>query len=120
MLIPPAPAGVAANNSSPSELFNEMLLLCTLMFTLWQYGNCAPVTALVSQDPGAALVADPWTYDPGNSPWPMLIPPDSVATLPYTRLLAICMSWFQPCRKRPPPPCELFVMPNPSMLDGLQ
>src|SRR5882757_6640854 len=25
----------------------------------------------------------------------------------------------QPCTKIPPPPCELLVMPKPSMLDGL-
>src|SRR6202040_1774055 len=35
------------------------------------------------------------------------------------RLLATCRLWPQPWTKMPPPPCELFVMPRPSMLDGL-
>src|SRR5450631_1057715 len=29
------------------------------------------------------------------------------------------MLWFQPCRKMPPPPWELWVMVSASMLDGL-
>src|SRR6266446_6081484 len=71
------------------------------------------------QDPGDALVALPARYDGGNSPWPTLMPPDSVPELLYTRLLAICRLCPQPCTKMPPPPCELSVMPRPSMLDGL-
>src|SRR5207302_430028 len=35
------------------------------------------------------------------------------------RLLAICMLCPQPWTKMPPPPWELFVIPRPSMLDGL-
>src|SRR5579862_24608 len=35
------------------------------------------------------------------------------------RLLAICRLCPQPCTKMPPPPCELSVMVNPSMLEGL-
>src|ERR1700722_4241004 len=35
------------------------------------------------------------------------------------RLLAICRLWPQPCTKIAPPPCELLVIPRPSMLDGL-
>src|SRR5436853_2534404 len=55
----------------------------------------------------------------GNSPWPTLMPPDIVPELLYNRLLAICRLCPQPCTKMPPPPCELLVMLNPSMLDGL-
>src|SRR5215469_4581786 len=50
----------------------------------------------------------------------MLMPPESVPELLFTRLLAICRLWFQAWRKTPPPPCELLRMPSPSMLDGLQ
>src|SRR2546425_10566284 len=71
------------------------------------------------QDPGDALVALPARYDGGNSPWPTLMPPDSVPELLYSRLLAICRLCPQPCTKMPPPPCELSVMLRPSMLDGL-
>src|SRR5450631_2593436 len=35
------------------------------------------------------------------------------------RLFAICRLCPQACTKMPPPPCELSVMPKPSMLDGL-
>src|SRR5437763_12966166 len=49
----------------------------------------------------------------------MLMPPESVPELLLTRLLAICMLWFQAWRKTPPPPCELLRMTSPSMLDGL-
>src|SRR5438105_8074635 len=35
------------------------------------------------------------------------------------RLLAICMLCPHPWTKMPPPPWELFVIPRPSMLDGL-
>src|SRR5712664_3287353 len=48
------------------------------------------------------------------------IPPDIVPALFVTRLLAICRLCPQPCTKTPPPPCELFSMVSPSMLDGLQ
>src|SRR6266481_5775681 len=47
------------------------------------------------------------------------MPPESVPALLWTRLLAICRLCPQPCTKMPPPPCELSVMPRPSMLDGL-
>src|SRR5215813_6366490 len=47
------------------------------------------------------------------------MPPDSVPVLLLTRLLPIWMLCAQPCTKMPPPPCELSVMPRPSMLDGL-
>src|SRR5258707_1817872 len=47
------------------------------------------------------------------------MPPDSVPALLKIRLLAICRLCPQPCTKTPPPPCELSVMPKPSMLDGL-
>src|SRR5712671_3337242 len=86
---------------------------------LWQYGSCRFVTVLVWHDPGAALVVLPARYDGGNSPWPTLMPPDSVPELLPIRLLAICRLWPQPCTKMPPPPCELLRMPRPSMLDGL-
>src|SRR5882672_9825417 len=64
-------------------------------------------------------MAAPPRYCGGNSPWPTLMPPDSVPELLYTRLLAIWMLCPQPCTKMPPPPCELSVMLRPSMLDGL-
>src|SRR5580704_14481641 len=35
------------------------------------------------------------------------------------RLFAICRLWPQAWMKMPPPPCELLVMPKPSMLEGL-
>src|SRR2546427_4966765 len=90
-------------------------------FRLWQSGSCRFVVPLVWQDPGGALRAPaPPRYDGGNSPWPTLMPPDSVPELLYTRLLAICRLCPQPCTKMPPPPCELSVMLKPSMLDGLQ
>src|SRR5438270_13636198 len=54
------------------------------------------------------------------SPWPMVMPPDSVPVLLETRLLEIWMPCAQACTKMPPPPCELLVTPSPSMLDGLQ
>src|ERR1700756_1926424 len=47
------------------------------------------------------------------------MPPDSVPELFVTRLLAIWMLCPQPWTKIPPPPCELSVMPKPSMIDGL-
>jgi hypothetical protein len=37
---PPAPAGVAENNSSPMEEFNVTALLCTFTFRSKQYGSC--------------------------------------------------------------------------------
>src|ERR1700751_3055035 len=47
------------------------------------------------------------------------MPPESVPVLLLIRLLPIWRLWAQPCTKIPPPPCELSVMPKPSMLDGL-
>src|SRR6202140_3719668 len=84
-----------------------------------QYGNWTPAVGLVRQEPGAAFSALPWMYDGANSPWPTLMPPESVPVLLYTRLLAICMLCPQAWTKMPPPPWELFVIPNPSILDGL-
>ena len=56
MLMPPAPAGVPENSSSPVEEFNEMLLLWMLTFRFSQYGNCAPVaTPEVTQEPGVSV-----------------------------------------------------------------
>src|SRR5512136_201241 len=71
------------------------------------------------QEPGAALVAEPWRYPGGYSPCPTLMPPESVPELFWTRLLAISMLCPQPWTKMPPPPWELLVMVRPSMLDGL-
>src|SRR5216683_568555 len=48
------------------------------------------------------------------------MPPESVPELLLIRLLAISRLCPQPWTKMPPPPWELLVMPNPSMLDGLQ
>ena len=45
----------------------------------------------------------------GSSPWPMVMPPDSVPLLLCTRLLAIWRLCAQPCTKMPPPPWELLV-----------
>src|SRR5207253_9721517 len=88
-------------------------------FTFWQYGSTAPGTGLSSHEPGAAFVALPWTYAGGYSPWPRLMPPESVPALLLIRLLAICRLCPQPWMWMPPPPWELFVIPSPSMLDGL-
>jgi len=38
-LTPPAPAGVAENNSSPVEEFSVIPLLCTFTFKSKQYGS---------------------------------------------------------------------------------
>src|SRR5438105_216024 len=116
MLTPPAPAGGAENNSSPVEEFNVTELFWMLTVTLWQYGSTIPATGLSSHEPGAALVALPWMYAGGYSPWPTLIPPESVPELLVIRLFAICRLCPQACTKTPPPPCELFSTVNPSML----
>src|SRR6266850_5247153 len=73
-------------------------------------------------EPGAGLVAALLgaRYAGGNSPWPTLIPPESVPELLLIRLLAICNLCPQAWTKMPPPPWELSVMPRPSRLDGLQ
>ena len=55
----------------------------------------------------------------GNSPWPTVIPPESVPALLYTRLLATCRLCAQPWTKTPPPPWELSRMVRPSIEDGL-
>ena len=49
----------------------------------------------------------------------MVMPPVSVPVLLYTRLLAICRLCPQPWTKIPPPPWELFLTDNPSIVDGL-
>src|ERR1035438_5342857 len=59
-------------------------------------------------------------YGGPNSPWPTLMPPESEPALLKIRLLAICRKCAQPWTKMPPPPWELLVTLNPSMLDGLQ
>src|SRR6266576_196456 len=96
---------------------------------LWTFGcNCKhmgrcwlvinPVPSL--HEPGAALVAPPWMYGGANSPWPTLMPPESVPALLYIRLLTIPTTCAQPCTTLPPPPWELLVIVNPSILEGLQ
>src|SRR5580704_3620542 len=86
----------------------------------WQYGNSRLATLLLWQEPGAAFTAAaPPRYGSGNSPWPTLMPPESVPELLAMWLLAICRLWPQAWTKIPPPPCELLRMPRPSMLDGL-
>src|SRR5215469_7490304 len=117
MLTPPAPAGVAENSSSPVEEFFVTMLLCRFTLTSKQYCSCVPAGVLprpVWQEPGSRIVP-PSTYGLGNSPWPTLMPPESVPELFVTRLLAIWMLCDQPCTKMPPPPCELLVTVNPSM-----
>src|ERR1035441_8597123 len=47
------------------------------------------------------------------------MPPVRVPELLAIRLLAICRLCPQACTLMPPPPWELLVIPNPSMLDGL-
>src|SRR5579863_4552729 len=103
-----------------------------LTFTFSQYGSTWPLTMVaplkfplplpltVAQEPGAALVVPPAMYVGANSPWPTLMPPDSVPALFLMRLFAISRLWFQPCRNTAPPPCELSVMLRPLMLEGLQ
>src|SRR5215472_15130078 len=121
--MPPAPAGVAENNSSPVEELDVIELWCTFKLRLWQYGSFMFAGMLaVWHEPGAALVATlaaPARYGGGNSPWPTLMPPESVPELLFTRSLAICRLWPQAWTKIPPQPCELLRMPSPSMLDGL-
>src|ERR1700730_10423045 len=122
MLTPPAPAGVAENSSSPVDEFSVIELWCMFTFTSKQYCNCVPAgrrNVLVWQEPGSRRVP-PNTWGGGDSPWPTLMPPESVPELLRTRLLAIWMLCPQPCTKMPPPPCELLVTVRPSMLAGLQ
>src|SRR5215469_12823029 len=121
MLTPPAPAGVAENSSSPVEEFFATMLLCMFTKRSKQYGSCVLIGSPTCwHEPGSALVVEPATYAPGNSPWPTLMPPERVPELLTTRLLAICRLWPQPCTKMPPPPCELLVMVMASILEGLQ
>src|SRR5439155_25176861 len=101
---------------------NVTELLCTLAFRLKQYGNWrftgSPAPLL--QEPGAmARASGPFRYASGYSPWPRLMPPESVPALLKIRLLAICRLCPHPCTKMPPPPWELLVTLRASMLDGL-
>src|SRR5215469_8923180 len=87
-----------------------------------QYGSCVLIGSKAVTSPLKQVVGvevSGLRYASGNSPWPRLIPPESVPALLKTRLLAICRLCPQAWTKMPPPPWELSVMPNPSMLDGL-
>src|SRR5271167_111047 len=105
-----------------------MSLLCTLTFRSRQYGRCVPITVLFWQEGGASRTNSSPTPPEtpvivsamGNSPWPTVIPPESVPALLNTRSLAICRLCAQPWTKTPPPPWELLVMLRPSIEDGLQ
>ena len=54
-LTPPAPAGVAENNSSPVEELEVIALWCTLTFMLWQYGSITLAIAAFWQEPGSRI-----------------------------------------------------------------
>ncbi len=101
---PPAPDAEVAVNSPPMEAFCVTELLCTFTSMLNPYADCCV----------------PTTVTTGFSNWPTVIPPVSVPALANTRLLDTSMLWFQPWRKMPPPPWELFAKLRPSMRDGLQ